>query len=89
MIRELLLRRFLRAVRARALRRRLAAAEARECRELDQFMALEAAEAIAWQRDPFPASSYPELAEDPEAHALAVRLHRQLAGEWHVPEEDR
>ena len=54
------------------------------CRELDEYLAAEAADAIAWREHPFP-----ELDRDPEARAIAIRLHRALAAEWTVPEEDR
>lgn len=78
-----------RALRVLALRRRLSSAEELERQRFEEYLAQEEADAIAWRDDPFPASSYPELAADPEAHAIAVRLHRQLAGEWHVPEARR
>lgn len=84
--RRMLWHRIIRALRVVALRSRLAAAEELERREVAEYLAQDAAASVAWQRDPFPASSYPELA-DPEAHAIAVRLHRQLAGEWRIPED--
>jgi len=71
-----------RAMRAAALRLRRGAAEERERRRLDEYLARDHAATVAWRQDPFPASSYPELAADPEARALAIRLRRQIGAEW-------
>lgn len=80
--RRMLWWRIVRALRVLALRLRLADAEDRERRDLDEYMADEAARSAAWRAHPFP-----DLDHDPEARAIAIRLHRQIAGEWIV--EDR